>query len=409
MAGGTILEHELSDLRLLVERQAGILLDCPNSALAAHVADYLDSQDLDSAASVLERLRSGDLDPAFLPQFLDGVVNTDTGFFRHPGAMGALTRHVLPQLFARKSADNPATLRMWSAGCSTGEEPYSIAMAACASLSGLNTANSPAPVNGNGNGNGSGGGKNGGIRNGGIGETSGCATGQGCALPGTQASGTLPPGKDWTIHIVGSDLLPSAIETAERGLYPQSALAGLPPATIRACFSKIGTPNGINGSENGSLNGPSVARTNGVRSNDDLPDDDVSNGGKANGGSGSRKLSALSNGSSQAQQKGSANGSHLLVKPRLRSLVTFNTMNLTKPVYIGRFDCIFCMDVLPHLSRVQRTALLERLHLYLEPGGYLFLSQTEKLSAPNLNFRSETFDGYTFHRKPLAASAAYGR
>ncbi len=93
----------------------------------------------------------------------------------------------------------------------------------------------------------------------------------------------------------------------------------------------------------------------------------------------------------------------------MRSLVTFNTMNLTKPVYIGRFDCIFCMDVLPHLSRVQRTALLERLHLYLEPGGYLFLSQTEKLSAPNVNFRSETFDGYTFHRKPLAASAAYGR
>ena len=99
----------------------------------------------------------------------------------------------------------------------------------------------------------------------------------------------------------------------------------------------------------------------------------------------------------------------LLVKPRLRSLVTFNTMNLIRPVYIGRFDCIFCMDVLPHLSRAQRTALLERLHLYLEPGGYLFLSQTEKLSAPNLNFRPESFDGYTFHRKPLAASAAYGR
>ena len=84
-------------------------------------------------------------------------------------------------------------------------------------------------------------------------------------------------------------------------------------------------------------------------------------------------------------------------------------MNLTKPVYIGRFDCIFCMDVLPHLSRPQRAALMERLHLYLEPGGYLFLSQTEKLCAPNLNFRSETYDGYTFHRKPLAASAAYGR
>ena len=104
-----------------------------------------------------------------------------------------------------------------------------------------------------------------------------------------------------------------------------------------------------------------------------------------------------------------ANSAHLLVKPRLRSLVTFNCMNLARPGYIGRFDCIFCMDVLPHFSRAQRISLLERLHLYLEPGGYLFLSQTEKLCAPNLNFRSETFDGYTFHRKPLAASAAYGR
>lgn len=173
------------------------------------------------------------------------------------------------------------------------------------------------------------------------------------------------PGKEWSIHIVGSDLLPSAIQVAERGLYPQSGLTGLPPAMIRACFSKIGNANGngnptAEGSQNGSGNG--------------------SNG----------------------------NG-HLLVKPRLRSLVTFNTMNLTKPVYIGRFDCIFCMDVLPQLSRAQRLALMERLHLYLEPGGYLFLSQTEKLCAPNLNFRQETYDGYTMHRKPMAASAAYGR
>jgi chemotaxis protein methyltransferase CheR len=157
---------------------------------------------------------------------------------------------------------------------------------------------------------------------------------------------------------VGSDLLSSAIEVAERGLYPQSALMGLPPAIIRASFSKIGAAN------------PS-----------------------ANAGS----------------QNAASNVSHLLVKPRLRSFVTFNTMNLTRPVYIGRFDCIFCMDVLPHLSRSQRSGLIERLHLYLEPGGYLFLSQTEKLYAPNLNFRAETFDGYTFHRKPLAASAAYGR
>src|SRR5579862_7824623 len=355
LAGVTILEHELSELRLLIERQTGILLDCPNSALAEHLAEYIEHHELESAAALLSRLRSAELDPAELAEFLDGVLNVTTGFFRHPGAMNALTRQIIPQLYARKSNESAATLRIWSAGCSTGEETYSIAMAICESMPNGNGAS----TNGNGNGTAVKELKAAG-RNGGISENS---------APASCKSTT----RDWSIHIVGSDLLPSAIKTAERGLYPQDALAGLPPATIRACFSKIGTTSG-----NG--NGSSETASNG---NGSAP---VSGNGSSNG-----------------------NGTHLLVKPRLRSLVTFNTMNLTKPVYIGRFDCIFCMDVLPHLSRVQRTALMERLHLYLEPGGYLFLSQTEKLYAPNLNFRSETFDGYTFHRKPMAASAAYGR
>ena len=347
LAGVTILEHELSALRLLVERQTGILLDCPNSALAAHIADYLERHDLESPAALLARFRSVEMDAAEMAGFLDGIVNVSTGFFRHPGAMSALGRQVLPQILARKVTEGPSTLRIWSAGCGTGEEPYSIAMAICEALGN---------GNGNGNGTGNGGGSNGsksGVRNGGIAESSAPASGNGF-------------GKEWSIHIVGTDLLRSAIQSAERGVYPQSALAGLPPATIRACFSKIG-PNASEGTPDGNGNGTSGAAANG---------------------------------------NGSA---YLLVKPRLRSLVTFNTMNLTKPVYIGRFDCIFCMDVLPHLSRSQRSALMERLHLYLEPGGYLFLSQTEKLSAPNLNFRPETFDGYTFYRKPLAAAAAYGR
>lgn len=356
MIGGTILEHELSELRLLVERQTGILLDCPNSALAAHVAEYLESHELESPAALLDRLRSYHQDPSALPRFLDGVLNANTSFYRHPGAMNALAKQVVPQLFARKASDGPTTLRIWSAGCSTGEEAYSIAMAVCDALSG-NAANGSSSGSSSGNGSRD---KNAAIREGGIVENS-------------VTTPVAPCAKDWSVHIVGSDLLPSAIEVAERGLYPQSALAGLPPAAIRASFSKIGNANGRQngpqeGSQNGATNGPSNGSTNALNS-----------------------------------------GVHLLVKPRLRSLVTFNTMNLTKPVYIGRFDCIFCMDVLPHLSRAQRTALVERLHLYLEPGGYLFLSQTEKLCVQNLNFRVETFDGYTFHRKPLAASAAYGR
>jgi chemotaxis methyl-accepting protein methylase len=387
MPGVAILEHELSELRLLVERQTGILLDCPNSALAAHVGEYLESQEIESSSALLDRLRAGDRDPSILPRFLDGVLNVNTGFYRHPGAMNALARCVVPQICARKSDDGPATLRVWSAGCSTGEEAYSIAMAISEAIS---NGNSTSP-NGSAGKNGCRDGREKDGRekdtrekdcrekdsrekstrgNGGIAESSAppCAT-------------QVP--KDWSIHIVGSDLLASSIEVAERGLYPQSALVGLPPAAIRASFSKIG-------SASQGMGQTVIQGTNGsVEATQSLASESVTNG----------STNGTTNG----------NAAHLLVKPRLRSLVTFNTMNLTKPVYIGRFDCIFCMDVLPHLSRAQRTALIERLHLYLEPGGYLFLSQTEKLQAPNLNFRPETYDGYTFHRKPMAASAAYGR
>src|SRR5271154_1932992 len=148
MAGVTILEHELSELRLLVERQAGILLDCPNSALAAHVADYLESHELYSPAALLTVLRASDQDPLLLPQFLDGVLNVNTGFFRHPGAMTALARQVAPQLYARKSDDGPCTLRIWSAGCGTGEEAYSIAMALCSVLPDGNTNGATTSSNG---------------------------------------------------------------------------------------------------------------------------------------------------------------------------------------------------------------------------------------------------------------------
>jgi chemotaxis methyl-accepting protein methylase len=342
----TILEHEISELRLLVERQTGIVLDCPNSALAAHVADFIETQDFDSSTVLLDRLRSSEQDPSSLPSLLDGLVNTNTGFFRHPGALNAFARQVLPQLCARKSLDSPAPIRVWSAGCGTGEETYSVAMAVCDAV---NPANVSAVNNGNGSSNSTG---KASARNGGIAENS----------PGAPPQAIkLNPG--CSIHIVGSDLLPCNIEEADRGVYPQSALEGLPPATIRNYFSKITSPTAASNS----------ARNEGF--NEPAPN----------------------------------SAAHLLVKPRLRSLVTFNCMNLARPGYIGRFDCIFCMDVLPHFSRAQRLAVLERLHLYLEPGGYLFLSQSEKLSASNLNFRSETFDGYTFHRKPMAASAAYGR
>jgi two-component system CheB/CheR fusion protein len=49
-----------------------------------------------------------------------------TGFFREAEAFEALRKHVYPKLFEGRKPDNP--IRVWVAGCSTGEEAYSIAI-----------------------------------------------------------------------------------------------------------------------------------------------------------------------------------------------------------------------------------------------------------------------------------------
>lgn len=68
---------------------------------------------------------------ALLADMLIGVTN----FFRDREAFEALERHVLPQLTCeRDPAEGADEIRVWSAGCSTGEEAYSLAMLVCEQL-----------------------------------------------------------------------------------------------------------------------------------------------------------------------------------------------------------------------------------------------------------------------------------
>jgi len=277
-----VLEHELSELRLLLERQAGVLLNSPQDVLVAKVGEYLEARRLNSIADLIGRLQTSDTEcERLLEQLLDG----ETGFFRHPAAFEAFEKEALPGLHARKGSESGQSLRILSAGCSTGEEAYSIGLAICNN------------VNEN--------------------------------------------GAAWTIHILASDIRQGALTFAERGLYTQRELAALPPHLVRDYFAKV--------------------------------------------------------------------DQHFLAKPRLRNLITFTQMNLARPAYLGRFDCIFCMDTLSHFSTAQRIALTQRLHLYLEPGGYLLLGDGEKLPTADVPFQSESNKRYTLYRKPFAAAAKAGR
>lgn len=55
----------------------------------------------------------------------DLVTTNETYFFREPAQLAAFTEEIVPELMARKPSKK---VRIWSAGCSSGEEPYSIAM-----------------------------------------------------------------------------------------------------------------------------------------------------------------------------------------------------------------------------------------------------------------------------------------
>jgi chemotaxis protein methyltransferase CheR len=59
-------------------------------------------------------------------QLINAITISETHFFRDAGQVDALYNHVLPWLIERRRTLR--TLRIWSAGCSSGEEPYSIAI-----------------------------------------------------------------------------------------------------------------------------------------------------------------------------------------------------------------------------------------------------------------------------------------
>jgi chemotaxis protein methyltransferase CheR len=63
-----------------------------------------------------------------LSDIMDVLTTNETYFFREAFQLKAFTDEILPELMAEKEKRGERSLRIWSAGCSTGEEPYTIAM-----------------------------------------------------------------------------------------------------------------------------------------------------------------------------------------------------------------------------------------------------------------------------------------
>lgn len=131
-----------------------------------------------SPAAYLAQVARAPDDSPLLLDLASRVTVTETYFFRDRAAFEALERHVLPALVAARRAQGRRWLRLWSAGCATGEEPYSLAIV---------------------------------------------------------LDRLLPDRADWTLTLLATDIHPGALAAAQRGRYREWAFRDT-PADIRARY-----------------------------------------------------------------------------------------------------------------------------------------------------------------------------
>jgi chemotaxis protein methyltransferase CheR len=131
-SGHGLSEHELSEIRMLIEERTGICFDESRERFfSTRVREHLRAKGLARGTDLLRSMRNSNLEYEAL---LERLLTQETSFFRYPGVYEAFEKRVLPELHTKKFWKNPRTLRIWSAGCSTGEEPYSIAITIADSL-----------------------------------------------------------------------------------------------------------------------------------------------------------------------------------------------------------------------------------------------------------------------------------
>jgi chemotaxis protein methyltransferase CheR len=172
-----ISTHEFDALRGLVHREAGIFLsDAKRALLVGRLSRRLRDLGLSSFGAYYRRVVDGD--EAEKIRMLDCLSTNETHFFREPQQFDFLENNVLPAWSQEASAGTrPRRIRAWSSACSTGQEPYSLAMALL---------------------------------------------------------DCLPPSSGWDLGILATDLSTRALATARAGVWPLEKAVEIPEARRKA-------------------------------------------------------------------------------------------------------------------------------------------------------------------------------
>jgi len=254
-------EQEFRRLAELVHEAAGIALnDTKHALVVRRLSSRIRELGLDSLGDYADLVCADDT-RSELTVLLNLIATNETHFFREPQHWEFLERVVYPSWIEQAAAGRRArTIRAWSAACSTGQEPYTLAM---------------------------------------------------------QMQTHLPAVDGWQHELYATDLSTLALGTARTAEWPIERAAEIPDNYLRE-FMLRGT-------------GDRIGR--------------------------------------------------MRARRELRDSVRFSRLNLNDDQYDvpGRFDLIFCRNVLIYFSQSGREAVINRLADRLAPGGLLFVGHAESL------------------------------
>ena len=119
--GHGLSEHELSEIRMLIEERTGIHFDDSRERFfSTRVREHVRERNFTRGIELIRAIRKSNVEYESL---LEKLLTQETSFFRYPAVFEAFEKRVLPEVHVKKFWKNPRTLRAWSAGCATGEEP----------------------------------------------------------------------------------------------------------------------------------------------------------------------------------------------------------------------------------------------------------------------------------------------
>ncbi len=247
--------------------------------LDRRLQERLDATGMTSLRAYLTTLRFEDAGGAELQQLINAMTVNETYFYREEYQFRCLSRELMPALAKQHPGER---LRIWSLPCSTGEEPYSIALHLSENWPGLDSVE---------------------------------------------------------VEITGSDIDTRVLAQARQGVYDARAVQNLPAAVLERHFEATGR--------------------------------------------GRWRISRA-----------------------LREAVAFSTVNLADAAAMrahrGRYDVIFCRNLLIYFDDPSRRQAAEALYDSLRPGGFVCLGHSESMSRMSALFTVRKCADAIVYQRPLA-------